>query len=316
MSPLVRVVVVNWNGADLLPACLESVLAQDLPPDAVETVVVDNASTDGSVALLRSRFPNVQVVQNAMNTGFAGGVEEGLKNLTASFVTLLNNDARLEPDAVRVMVETLESEPGLGAVTALILLDDQSSATLVNSTGNIVLTSGSATDRDWMRPLDELDSPPEVFGFCGGAATLRTRALDDVGGFDTSLFLYYEDTDLSWRLRAAGWDIRFERGAVAWHRHAASTGTTSPVFRFYNNRNALIVLARYAPGRTLLRAVARQLAAPVRHTLSGDEPRTMLRARFRALAAALPRLCRERRRGRHVRRALADQPDLWTAPPA
>ncbi|MET4223507.1 glycosyltransferase family 2 protein [Oerskovia enterophila] len=313
-EPLVRAVVVNWNGEALLRPCLDSLVAQDLPPGSLETVVVDNASHDGSVDLLRREYQSVRLVQNATNRGFAGGVNAGLDDLRAPYVVLLNNDARFEPDAVRRMIELLE-EPGnedVGAVTALILLEGRTGegAPLVNSTGNVVSRSGSATDRDWLTPLNRLSAPQDVFGFCGGAVVLRTAALDQVGQFDDSLFLYYEDTDLSWRLRAGGWRILFHREAVAWHRHAQSSDSTSALFRYYNNRNALLVFARYAPFSVVVRAFARQVVAPLRHVLRRDERPELLRARIRALAQACRRMPVERRAARGARRRLAAQGGL------
>jgi N-acetylglucosaminyl-diphospho-decaprenol L-rhamnosyltransferase len=313
-DPVVRAVVVNWNGKALLPACLGSLSAQDLPPGALEVVVVDNASQDGSVDLMERDFPAVRIVRNATNRGFAGGVNAGLGELRAPYVALLNNDARFEPDAIRRMVDVLEA-PGnedVGAVTSLILLEGraQGGAPLVNSTGNVVSRSGSATDRDWLTPLDRLDASPDVFGFCGGAVVLRAAALEEVGAFDDSLFLYYEDTDLSWRLRAGGWRVLYAQDAVAWHRHAQSSGARSALFRYYNNRNALIVFARYAPLSVLARAIARQLIAPALHAVRRDEGADLTRARLRALRDALRRAPRERRRARSARRGLAAQGGL------
>ena len=159
-APLVRVVVVNWNGESLLPACLGSLDELDLPDGALEVVVVDNDSHDGSVDLLRRDFPTAHLVQNSSNRGFAGGVNAGLGDLQAPYVALLNNDARFEPEAVRRMIEVLEA-PGnedVGAVTALILLENRTAdgVPLVNSTGNVVSRAGSATDRDWLTPLDQI----------------------------------------------------------------------------------------------------------------------------------------------------------------
>lgn len=307
--PLVRAVVVNWNGEHLLPACLGSIGSQVLPAGDIETVVVDNASEDGSLDLLRRDFPDVTVVRNTRNEGFAGGVNAGLVDVTAPYVLLLNNDARLDLDAVRRMVDAIEA-PGhedVGAVTALILLDRPGAPAddvLVNSTGNVVAPWGSATDRDWLTPLARLDASPEVFGFCGGAVLLRTAALDAVGTLDESLFLYYEDTDLSWRLRAGGWRVLFERGAVAWHLHAQSSDATSAFFRYHNNRNALLVFTRYAPATVVARAFARQAAAVGLHTVRRDEAAALLRARLRALGAALVRAPRERWRARSARTGL------------
>ncbi len=314
-APLVRAVVVNWNGETFLGACLDSLVAQDLPEGALEIVVVDNDSQDGSVELLRRDYPQVQVLQNHRNEGFAGGVNAGLVDLAAPYVALLNNDARLEPEALRRMVDVLEG-PGasdVGAVTALILLDDDRAGdrTLVNSTGNVVRRSCSATDRDWLVPLDELDAPAEVFGFCGGAAVLRTAALDDVGVFDESLFLYYEDTDLSWRLRAGGWTIRYERSAVAWHQHSKSSDSASALFRYHNNRNALLVFSRYAPVPVVALGFARQAAALFWHAVRRVEPTTLVRARARALVDASRAVGRQRAAGRGARRRLAALGDLF-----
>ncbi|WP_448629948.1 glycosyltransferase family 2 protein [Cellulomonas soli] len=217
-------------------------------------------------------------------------------------VVLLNNDARFAPDAVERLVETLEA-PGnerVGAVTAKILLApaDGSTPTTVNSTGNVLTRDGAGTDRDWLTPVGGESTDPEVFGFCGGAALLRREALLDVGGFDPELFLYYEDTDLSWRMRAAGWHVRYDARAVAEHDHAASSGADSPLFRYYNTRNSLLVVTRHAPLTMVLRSTVRQglgtLLSVAREGLSATA-----RARVRGTAAhvrRLPRTLGERRR--------------------
>lgn len=296
MTPVVRVVVVSWNGAHLIERCLDSLLAQDVPPGYLEIVVVDNASTDGSVELIEERYPSVVVHVTGSNLGFAGGVNVGLADLDARFAVLLNNDATFERDAVRHLVEHLDRPENhhVGAATARILLTDldPSGQVLVNSTGNVLSRTGAAADRDWLRPDDGLgDAPVEVFGFCGGAAALRADALREVGLFDASLFLYYEDTDLSWRLRAAGWDIHYVREAVAHHEHAASSDSTSPLFRYYNTRNSLLVFARHAPLSAVVRSAARQTLALLVYACTRRESPALLRARARALASvarALP----------------------------
>jgi len=301
MTARVRAVVVNWNGAHLLDDCLGSLLAQDLPPGALEIVVVDNASSDDSVAVLRDRFPTVEVVENTVNRGFAGGVDAGLTNLDAPYVVLLNNDATFAPDAISRLVEALEASDGAhaGAATAHILLTepDEQGRTLVNSTGNVLTSAGSATDRDWLAVDGSISPERRVFGFCGGAALLRTSALAEVGTFDERLFLYYEDTDLSWRLRAAGWTVRYVEGAVAEHAHAASSDPTSAIFRYHNTRNSLVVVTRHAPVSMVARSVARQAAGTLRAAVrTGWSPTT--RARARGLGAwllRLPRTLHERR---------------------
>lgn len=346
---LVRAVVVTWNGAALLPACLDSLVNQTIPAGSLEILVVDNGSTDGTLKLLAEQYPDIRVLALPENLGFAGGVAagtadlltegglwvveaeqrsgSGLETTRPQYVALLNNDARFEPDAIGQLITAINQDANTGAATALVLLDEnadtgneqvrprgyprtsadipgqarnddrafrpprQRGSAIINSTGNILTASGAATDRDYGLPLSELPDDPDhrqVFGFNGGAALIRIEALKQAGGFDSSLFLYYEDTDLSFRLRRAGWNIVFAPAAVAWHRHMASTGgETSPIFRYYNTRNSLIIAARYLPRRVLIKSIARQTLGLIRHTLIRDESKSVRQARRRGLTAAL-----------------------------
>jgi N-acetylglucosaminyl-diphospho-decaprenol L-rhamnosyltransferase len=313
-APRVRAVVVTWNGAHLLGPCLDSLLDQDLPPGTLEVVVVDNASTDGTAELVAGTYSEVRLVRNDRNKGFAGGVVDGLRDLDAPYAVLLNNDARFEPDAVRRLLDELEdpAHGGAGAATACILLERQGDGPAVlNSTGNMLSRWGSAHDRGFGDPATSADMEPEVFGFCGGAAMLRRTALVETGGFDPDLFLYYEDTDLSWRMRASGWTVRYVPAARAWHRHAASTGTTSSTFRYWNTRNSLVVGLRHLPWPVLLASTARQVLAFCAHgalALLGRGAPAAALARGRALrdaARCAPDALRVRRqvwRGRTARR--------------
>jgi N-acetylglucosaminyl-diphospho-decaprenol L-rhamnosyltransferase len=320
--------VVTWQGAHLLPECLDSLLRQDVTDAEVEIVVVDNASTDGTVELLERDYPDVAVVRSRSNVGFAGGLALGTKDFDGDVIVLLNNDAVFKDGAVVRLVDELY-RPGnarVAAVTAKILLagryrpttypcaqspdasspwepttpDDPAGVVLVNSTGNIVRADGSGTDRDWLAPAGTESTDPAVFGFCGGAAALRWAAVKSVGGFDPSLFLYYEDTDLSWRLRAHGWDVRYVGDAVACHRHASSSGTTSPTFRYYNTRNSLIVVTRHGPWSMVFLSHGRQLAGWVGACARAGWRAELTRARGRGLRDALARLPRTLHERRQV----------------
>ncbi len=293
-----RVVVVSWNGAHLLPECLDSIEAQTVR-NRCEVVVVDNASTDGTDVLVAARYPDVRVIRSEVNLGFAGGAALGMQDATGD-VVLLNNDATFAPDAIEALLGALHA-PGaerVGAVTALVLLRGEGDTpSLVNSTGNVISRDGAGGDRDWLAPIGTQSHDPEVFGFNGGACALRREALDEVGGFDPWLFLYYEDTDLSWRMRAHGWTARYVESAVAIHRHAASSRADSPLFRYYNTRNSLVVLGRHAPGGLVVRSVARQVLGLLRALMTAA-PRDTTAARARGLRDALlraPRTVRERR---------------------
>jgi GT2 family glycosyltransferase len=249
------VAVVTWQGKHLLPACLDSLRRQTLPH---EVLVVDNASTDGTADLLRERYPEVRVLRLPRNTGFAGGFQAALDATGSPYLALLNNDAVAEPEWLARLVEHLDAHPEAAAVSSRMFLAGTEPAVL-NNTGVVLLQTGYGADRGLGEPAKAYPEPGEVFGFSGGAALLRTAAVRAIGGVPVPFFLYYEDTDVSWRLRSAGWSIRYEPSAVVHHRHAASSDLRSPMFAYLNERNRLLMLARCAPAPMALRAWARFL---------------------------------------------------------
>ncbi|MDQ1711455.1 MAG: hypothetical protein QOE45_905, partial [Frankiaceae bacterium] len=118
---------------------------------------------------------------------------------------------------------------------------------VVNNAGGVVFADGYGADRGFQEvDRGQYDAPADVFTFCGNGVAFRREVLERVGIFDDDFFLYYEDTDLAWRVRAAGWDIRYEPSAVLRHHHAASSGEWSPVFLFHVDRNRLLLLTKNA----------------------------------------------------------------------
>lgn len=327
----VSVVVVTWNGLDLTLRCLDSLRGQGDADLEVELVVVDNGSTDGTVEALAD-VPDVRVVALATNTGFAGGVDAGIRATTGDAVVLVNNDAVARPGFVRALVAPLldeGSEPRVGATTGRVLLsgrfvpasgggpalvaadgrrwrrtdDDAAGVVLLNSTGNEVTVSANGRDRHWLAPADTV-ADPDVFGFNGGCAALSRAALDDVGLLEESLFMYYEDTELSWRLRRAGWAVRHVPDAVTVHDHAASSGTSSAFFLDHNERNRLLVALAHAPWGVVARAFARSLARTLLGPDRGRRARVLVAVARRA-PWALRRRAEVDRRARVPRPAVA-----------
>lgn len=149
-----------------------------------------------------------------------------------------------------------------------IWVSDPSGVELINSTGNVVDACGNGYDRSWLTPAKQEHDSPEVFGICGGACAISARAWRQLGGMRQDLFMYYEDTDFSYRLRRAGYSVKYVRQAQARHAHAASSDSASEAFTTWNTRNRLRVAARYAPASVAARALVntggRMLLGPQR----------------------------------------------------
>ena len=149
-----------------------------------------------------------------------------------------------------------------------IWVSDPGGVELINSTGNVVDACGNGYDRSWLAPAKQEHDSPEVFGICGGACAISARAWRQLGGMRQDLFMYYEDTDFSYRLRRAGYRVQYVRQAQARHAHAASSDSASAAFTTWNTRNRLRVAARYAPASVAARALVntggRMLLGPQR----------------------------------------------------
>jgi GT2 family glycosyltransferase len=452
-APLVTVVVVSYNGADLVAPCLEALAEQNLPKGWMQVWVVDNASTDGTQELIARDFPWVRLIANPRNDGFAGGNNVALRQVDTRYVALLNQDARPTPDWLPRLMEPFEREqpesvpgaPRLAATTSKIVflprflavnlstpaflpgtldtrelgvriyrvtvdgrdVTDQvlwdhlaygpegegegrfrwtrpsgrllvpvdpggrgtgaapgleigfrlaaegdkpvdltwsgGAATIkaetevaeqhlwvapgaelvdvLNNTGSVVFVDGYGADRGYQEvDRGQYERSEEVFTFCGASVLFRTEALCDVGVFDDDFFMYYEDTDLAWRLRALGWSIRYMPDSVVRHIHAASSEEWSPFFVFHVDRNRLLLLTKNARAGLAVREVLRyplttvslalRAVAQARHTRRRPPLRpTLLRVKvmgsyLRLLPAMLGRRWSISRRSKVDRRHL------------
>ena len=249
-QPDVTVLVVTWRARELLRRCLAALAVQTRPH---RLLVVDNASTDGTAALLAG-LPYAQVLRLPRNRGFAGGVAAGLAEVRTPWVALLNDDAEPEPGWLDALAAAAGRDGGVMAVTSRLLLPSGA----VNNAGVALRADGYGADRGLGEPDGPpYDSPAEVFGFSGGAALLQTAPVRSAGGFPAPYFMYYEDTDTSWRLRLAGGRVGYAPGAVVRHTHSASADQASALFSFHNERNRLLTLTRCAPAGFALRQLAR-----------------------------------------------------------
>jgi len=245
---LLSVVVVNWNSRADLEACLHSLRAQT--HGELEVVVVDNASTDGSVELVREQFPEVALLQQSDNLGFAEGCNIGIRATRGPWVAMLNNDAVAEPGWAEALVRAAD-EVGERAGMLQSLMLFQHDPNSVNSTGIELTRTGGGRDRSEHAARPVGLSREEIFCPTAGAAAYRRTMLEatmlPVGYFDREHFCYYEDMDLGWRCRLAGWSAYFVPGSVVRHRYHGSTSRRGENWIFVTSRtNRLRTLLKNA----------------------------------------------------------------------
>ncbi|MBE0598204.1 MAG: glycosyltransferase family 2 protein [Desulfuromonadales bacterium] len=244
------IIIVNWNGREHLAACLDSLAAQSWRD--FQVILVDNGSTDGSVPFVRERYPWVELVPLAGNTGFATGNNLGLAQARGEFIIALNNDTRVEPDWLETLVTVAEAHPRAGLIGSRICAFDD--ADRIDSLGVGICRDGMS--RGWSRHQrwSELQLPavvPILFP-SGCAALYRRQMLEEIGFFDDDFFAYCEDTDLGLRGRVAGWDALLATQAVVYHKYSSTAGVLSPFKLYLVERNHYWVVLKSFPWPYLL----------------------------------------------------------------
>lgn len=282
------VVIPTLNARTLLTETLEHLEGQTVEHD---TVVVDNASSDGTADWLGERFPRVRVVPLRANLGFGRAVNRGVEEVTTDVVVLLNNDVLCPPAFLEALLAPF-ADPGVHMVAGVLLQHDRPH--LVDSAGIELDRTLRSWDALWNRPVEELAGAHAPVGPCGGAAAYRTDAFREVGGFDDAFFAYWEDVDLALRLRLAGRSCVRAAAARALHKHGQTVGAASPRQRELEAFGRGYVLARYRVAR---RSLALRTAVALL-----DWPVLLVHLLLRREAAPI----RERRRG--TREGLAQEP--------
>jgi GT2 family glycosyltransferase len=250
----VSVVIVNYNGRQYLGELLDSLACQVQPAD--EVILVDNASSDGSADYVRQEFPWVEVIRLSENVGFAEGNNVGVAQSRGQYVALLNSDTVVEERWLAELVRALEADDAIGAVVPKIY--KAHAYPRLDCAGAEFNSLGVS----WGRGANCVDGgqyelPMEVAAVTGCSVLLRRTALADDPIFDAKLFMYYEELDLSLRLRGRGYSVLYVPTAIVHHKgsQAVAEVARQPVLfqQFYGNRNRLKILLKYYPVGILLR---------------------------------------------------------------
>ena len=316
--PPITVVVLNFNGGEMVLECIQTVLEQEPCPS--EVLCVDNGSTDGSDHQIEERFPDVRLIRLPKNVGYAAGMNRGIEAASGELIATLNLDLTLDPSYLRLCAEALDRDPFLGGVTGKLLRPNGDDPPIIDSTGHVVYRNRRAVDRGELEPdLGQYDSMRALFGVCGAAPLYRRRMLDDVivgrEWFDEEFFAYFEDFDLSWRAQLRGWRFGFVPEAFGTHHRGATGGKASTFILACNHRNRLLVMLRNDHPVSFLKALPGIAYTELRATLH------MLYVRPSALVLAwlqffrlLPGQLRKRRHIQSRRTVGYRELDYWFEP--
>jgi len=259
IEELVSVVIPNWNGAQYLPTCLDSLRRQTYR--SLEVIVVDNASADASREVLARDYPEVRLIALDENRGFAGAANVGIRAARGEVIALLNNDTEADPRWAAELAGALARHPDAGSAASKMLLFDRRDT--FHSAGDSFGTDGLPANRGvWQKDVGQFDREEYVFGGCGGAVAYRREMLRQIGLLDELFFFSCEDVDLAWRAQLAGWRCIYVPTAVVYHCLSATGGGVTS--SYYTGRNTIWVLAKDVPGPLLRRHGCAMLRAQAR----------------------------------------------------
>ncbi len=247
-DPAVTAVVINWNGIPVIEACLASLL--DSTYERLSVLVVDNASEDDSVSVIRERYPAVRIESTGRNLGYAGGANHGLRAARASgaaYVLLMNNDVEIAPDAVGELVRAAEEHPDAMLLGPKIYYFDRPD--VIWSAGGVVSFWTGNIRHLGIREQDhgQFDELREVDYLTGCAVLLPARTLETVGELDETYYMYNEDTDWSTRVIRSGGKVLYVPSARLWHKVSSSSGGGLTSYKIYHRiRSTLAYFRRYA----------------------------------------------------------------------
>ena len=304
-APFATVIVPNYNGVRHLPVVLDALRGQHFRD--FEVIVVDDASTDDSVALLTSRYPDVRVIENRTNVGFVRACNTGAAAARGRMLVLLNSDTEPEPAWLAELVKSFVANPQAAMVTSKLLLFDRRDT--LHTAGDLLGVDGIPRNRGvWEVDQGQYDAAPVVFSGCGGATAYRREVWQALGGFDEDFWMYLEDVDFGFRARLAGWEAIFAPAARVYHHLSASGGDV--LASYYVGRNTIWLIAKNMP-RALLR---RNALAIVRGQLvvtfaalrnwRGEAARARLRGQLAGLLGLPQQL--QKRRAIQPRRQIED----------
>lgn len=246
----IAIAIISYNSSAKLEDCFNSLKSQNYPWELVDLILVDNNSSDNSIALAETSFASVRIIKNSDNKGFAGANNQAYelaKSLKVDYLVLLNDDTVVAPDWLDHLIDTAEQDDRIGAVQSKLMLWPEKH--LINSFGNAFTFLGFGYCNHY-RQADRSETVPFEVPYASGAAVaIKMSALEKIGLFSDDFFMYHEDADLGWRLRLAGYKILLDPKSVVYHKY--NFGKASYKY-LYMERNRLLVFFKNYKVPTIL----------------------------------------------------------------
>lgn len=223
----VTIIIPNYNGKHFMEPCLASLKEQTFRDFKI--LVVDNASSDGSVAYMKTEYPDIEVIALDQNYGFSKAVNVGIEHSTTPYVILLNNDTTVDPHYVEEMVKAIEKSPCIFSVSSKMI--QMYHPELIDSAGDLYTLMGWGVCRGTGRPISNYNESDEIFTACAGAAIYRRSAFEKIGYFDENHFAYLEDIDVGYRAKIYGYKNMYCPTALVYHVGSGTSGSKYNSFK-------------------------------------------------------------------------------------
>jgi GT2 family glycosyltransferase len=240
------IIIIVYNGIAYLERCLTS-LRQAIGSGG-EIILVDNASTDGSADFVQHRYPDVILIRNEVNRGFAAACNQGARRASGQYLVFLNQDTQVLSGWLSGLINALEGNGTVALATSKLLLMSQPDK--INACGQDIHYTGLNFSRGFLCPADQFSRPETVGAVAGASFAIRRELWERLGGFDEELFMYYEETDLCWRARLAGYQCLYVPTSVVYHDYRSGEHSFSAWY--YSKRNRYILLLKNWRWATLL----------------------------------------------------------------
>lgn len=246
----VSFIVVNWNGRETISECLDSILAQTYKNN--EIIFVDNHSTDGSLDLVKEKYNIDKLISLDRNYGYAEANNIGFNHAKGEYIALVNNDVILKNDWLEKAIDVFQGDEfkNVGSVATKNINYHQRN--LIDTAGVEYLGFGAGWDyKNLPADSEEVNQRKEVFGACATAALYRKKIIDEIGLFDSKYFIYFEDTELAFRLRLFGYGCVYEPGAACYHYGGVKRDKNSKFYIEFGRRNIEFLFIKNMQGRLL-----------------------------------------------------------------